>query len=298
MVEDPVIASLQAAVAAAPDDVPLRLLLARKLLDASAVDRAMAEIGAAVQRDPSSAEAQQPMREALGQPVPEPAAPVPSTVDYNWAAAEDEVREIIPPRFVENTSEQEAPAGRRAGRLPAQPKHAMTIVDLGAQVTRAVNLMQLRRPEQAETLLREVLVADATHWGALHQLAWLRWQQEEYAEATGLAERLLMLGPDRVHGHLMLARILHSQDRDAEAEPHARRALEIDPHLPQAYTVLAAILNGLDELGESWDLAEHALRLAPDYDEPYEVIIAVAGRTGGWDRAEAFALEALRQHRS
>lgn len=110
MVEDPVIASLQAAVAAATDDVPLRLLLARKLLDASAVDRAMAEIGAAVQRDPSSAEAQQPMREALGQPVPEPAAPVPSTVDYSWAAAEDEVREIIPPRFVENTSEQEAPA--------------------------------------------------------------------------------------------------------------------------------------------------------------------------------------------
>jgi hypothetical protein len=50
------------------------------------------------------------MREALGQPVPEPAAPVPSTVDYSWAAAEDEVREIIPPRFVENTSEQEAPA--------------------------------------------------------------------------------------------------------------------------------------------------------------------------------------------
>jgi tetratricopeptide (TPR) repeat protein len=172
----------------------------------------------------------------------------------------------------------------------------MTIVDLGAQVTRAVNLMQLRRPEQAETLLREVLVADATHWGALHQLAWLRWQQEDYAEATALAERLLMLGPDRVHGHLMLARILHSEDRDAEAEPHARRALEIDPHLPQAYTVLAEILNGLDELGESWDLAEQALRLAPDYDEPYEVIIAVAGRTGGWDRAEAFALEALRQH--
>lgn len=110
MAEDPVIASLLAAVAAAPDDVPLRLLLARKLLDASEVDRAMAEIGAAIQRDPGSAEARQLMREALGQPAPKPAAPVSSTVDYNWAAAEDEVREIIPPRFVENISEQEAPA--------------------------------------------------------------------------------------------------------------------------------------------------------------------------------------------
>ena len=94
MAEDPVIASLQAAVAAAPDDVPLRLLLARKLLDGSAVDRAMAEIGAAIQRDPTSTEAQQLMREALGQP-----APAPSTVEFNWAAAEHEVREIVPPRF-------------------------------------------------------------------------------------------------------------------------------------------------------------------------------------------------------
>jgi SpoVK/Ycf46/Vps4 family AAA+-type ATPase len=128
MAEDPVIASLQAAVAAAPDDVPLRLLLARKLLDASAVDRAMAEIGAAIQRDPSSAEAQQLMREALGQPAPEPAAPVSSTVDYNWAAAEDEVREIIPPRFVENTPEQEAPAGDAA--YPVE-RSTVTLADVG-----------------------------------------------------------------------------------------------------------------------------------------------------------------------
>jgi tetratricopeptide (TPR) repeat protein len=169
-------------------------------------------------------------------------------------------------------------------------------VDLGARVTRAINLMQLRRPEAAEQLLREVLIAEPTHWDALYQLTWLCWQQADYDEATALARRLLMLGPDRIHGHLMLARILHSQDREAEAEPHARRALTIDPHLPQAYTVLAEVLNGLDELGEAWDLAEHALSLAPDYDEPYEVIIAVAGRTGGWDRAEAFALEALRLH--
>ncbi|HJP74392.1 MAG TPA: hypothetical protein VJ914_08990 [Pseudonocardiaceae bacterium] len=116
MAEDPVIAGLQAAVAAAPDDVPLRLLLARKLLDASAVDRAMAEIGAAIQREPTSAEAQLLMREALGQPAselkPEPAptpgttsgsAPESSSVEFNWAAAEEEVREIAPPRFVEGT---------------------------------------------------------------------------------------------------------------------------------------------------------------------------------------------------
>ena len=127
MAEDPVIASLQAAVAAAPDDVPLRLLLARKLLDASAVDRAMAEIGAAIQRDPSSAEAQQLMREALGQPAPEPATGQ-STVDYNWAAAEDEVREIIPPRFVENSPEQAAPADGTA--YPVE-RSTVTLADVG-----------------------------------------------------------------------------------------------------------------------------------------------------------------------
>jgi hypothetical protein len=123
MAEDPVVASLRAAVAAAPDDVPLRPLLARKLLDASAVDKAMAEIGAAIQRDPSSTEAQQLMREALGQPAPTPA---PSTVEYNWAAAEDEVREIIPPRFVENTpDEEEEPATYQVERS------TVTLADVG-----------------------------------------------------------------------------------------------------------------------------------------------------------------------
>ena len=169
-------------------------------------------------------------------------------------------------------------------------------VDLDQQVARAVGLMELRRPEQAQRLLREVLTADATNWGALYQLAWLRWQESDYAEATALAQRLLILGPDRVHGHLMLARILHSQQRDAEAEPCARRAVRIDPHRPQAYTMLAKILNELDRLDEAWDMAEQALSLAPDHADPYQVIITVAGRTGGWDRAESFTLEALRQH--
>jgi tetratricopeptide (TPR) repeat protein len=170
------------------------------------------------------------------------------------------------------------------------------LVDLDVGVSRAIGLMELHRPEQAERLLREVLIADATHWGALYRLAWLRWQASDHAEATTLAQRLLMLGPDRIHGHLMLARILHSQERDEQAESHARRALEIDPHLPQAYAVLAKILNELDRLDEAWDLAEQALSLDPDYAEPYEVIITVAGRTGGWDRAESFAIEALRRH--
>src|SRR5437879_5306640 len=143
MAEDPVIASLQAAVAVAPDDVPLRLLLARKLLDASAVDKAMAEIGAAIQRDPTSAEAQQLMREALGQP-----APAPSTVEFNWAAAEDEVREIVPPRFVENTAENtEEPA-------PAYPveRSIVTLADVGgmAEVKERLEiafLAPMRNPE-------------------------------------------------------------------------------------------------------------------------------------------------------
>ena len=136
MAEDPVIASLRAAVASAPDDVPLRLLLARKLLDGSAVDKAMAEIAAVIQRDPASVEAQQLMREALGRPA---AAPVPSaepalepsTVEFNWAAAEDEVREIAPaPRFVEGSQ----PSTGDQDATYTVERSTVTLADVGGMV--------------------------------------------------------------------------------------------------------------------------------------------------------------------
>ncbi|MFD7326513.1 ATP-binding protein [Streptomyces sp. NPDC059875] len=137
--ESPLIRSLRAAVAAAPDDVPLRLHFAELLLAEGRGDEAVTEAAVALQHAPGDAAARALMARAMGAPavpaasaapavpvapaasdapaVPAaPAAPaVPTAPDapqdapsqtpakssaFDWNAAEQEVGDLVGPRFV------------------------------------------------------------------------------------------------------------------------------------------------------------------------------------------------------
>jgi SpoVK/Ycf46/Vps4 family AAA+-type ATPase len=90
--------SLRKAVDAMPDDVPLRLHLARQLLAAGQREEAVRHLGAVLQRDPSNAEAL-----GLIGGTPEPAVEPedrPTVVKYDWAQAEAELSDVLPPKFV------------------------------------------------------------------------------------------------------------------------------------------------------------------------------------------------------
>ncbi|MEU3370026.1 ATP-binding protein [Streptomyces sp. NPDC006660] len=104
----PLIRSLRAAVEAAPADVPLRLHLAGLLLDAGQQADAVTEVAIALQQAPSDAEARALMVRAVGAAAPvEGSAPVETSTEpegagtFNWGAAADQVKDVIPPRFVE-----------------------------------------------------------------------------------------------------------------------------------------------------------------------------------------------------
>ncbi|MEW1640061.1 ATP-binding protein [Streptomyces sp. NPDC093801] len=119
--ESPLIRSLRTAVAAAPEDVPLRLHLAELLLSAGLHDAAVAEAAAALQHAPGDGAARELMARAMGMPAaPAPVARNTSTVadpvsgvesaapeepshraGFDWRAAEQEVGGIVEPRFVE-----------------------------------------------------------------------------------------------------------------------------------------------------------------------------------------------------
>ncbi len=123
MTESPLIASLRAAVAALPDDVPLRLHLAALLLDGGSSDEAVTEIAAALQREPGSTQARALMLRAVT-PAAAPAAaalappptppspsgtppatdeasqPAPEAAEFDWDAAQEQVRDIVGPAFV------------------------------------------------------------------------------------------------------------------------------------------------------------------------------------------------------
>ncbi|MGP3947577.1 tetratricopeptide repeat protein [Streptomyces sp. 7N604] len=153
--ETPLIRSLRAAVEAAPEDVPLRLHLAGLLLDAGHGDEAVAEIAAALQRSPGDAQARALMARAMGgspPPAPDggaaqapaPQAPAPqapaSDGGFDWQAAEREVGDVVPPRFVPSSDDSEGggagggEGGRKEERLqpplaadgPADPGGAST----------------------------------------------------------------------------------------------------------------------------------------------------------------------------
>ncbi|MEV1145327.1 ATP-binding protein [Micromonospora sp. NPDC049799] len=129
MSPDPLIASLTAALDSRPDDLPLRLHLATLLLDAGRPSEAIAQIGQALARDPGSDAAQALMQRALGGGTvppaatpppadprppaqrPGPAGPTATAGPDPLAAYEQELADVVPPRFARAGDEQEPVTG-------------------------------------------------------------------------------------------------------------------------------------------------------------------------------------------
>ncbi len=120
---NPLIASLEKAVDAAPTEVALRLHLAEILLADGQLDAALAHCATALQQDPASGPARALMGRALGgirqPPVGPPAEathPTPAVSGhpggFDWKAAESEVKDIAPePMFVERDAGAEPEVG-------------------------------------------------------------------------------------------------------------------------------------------------------------------------------------------
>jgi AAA+ superfamily predicted ATPase len=181
--EPSVLDSLRKAVEAMPDDVPLRLHLARLLRQAGERDEAVRQLGAVLQRDPGNADAlallQDPGRtlaetagpppvahdgvpaERPGTPAP-PAPPAPAGGEgsgrsadqhYDWSQAEDELRDVLPAMFVGDGA---APGSASAGIEEAaayDAEHAgLTLADVAGmtevkQRLEAAFLAPMRNPD-------------------------------------------------------------------------------------------------------------------------------------------------------
>ena len=140
--EPTVLDSLRKAINAMPEDVPLRLHLATLLLGAGQRDEAVRHLGAVLQRDPGNAQAlslltgpgRPPEPDAAAGPPPSdpsvnspersgsmPPRPAPAAGEdagekgkptrYDWTAAEDELRDVLPAMFVGEGDDDPAAAG-------------------------------------------------------------------------------------------------------------------------------------------------------------------------------------------
>jgi SpoVK/Ycf46/Vps4 family AAA+-type ATPase len=152
MTEDPLLASLLAAVDANPDDVPLRLHVAELLLTRGRAADALAHCGVVLQRDPSNAQGIALLSRATaaltGAPRPAP--------NFDWRAAEEQVRDIMPPPFVtEPVVDQPEPVLAADGpESPSVPSN-VRLVDVGGmeqvkQRLESAFLGPMRNPELAK----------------------------------------------------------------------------------------------------------------------------------------------------
>src|SRR6478672_9743736 len=97
MSDSPLIDSLTAAVEARPDDLTLRLHLAELLVGAGRGAEAIGHAAQVLAREPGNETAQRLMTSALGRPLPEKPPKTDNAVD--WAAMEQDLGDIVPPRF-------------------------------------------------------------------------------------------------------------------------------------------------------------------------------------------------------
>jgi SpoVK/Ycf46/Vps4 family AAA+-type ATPase len=146
MSDSPLLDSLAAAVAARPDDLPLRLHLAELLLQAGRGGEAIGHAARVLASEPANPVAQRVMSTALGSP--EPAQPA-GGVD--WSAMEQEFTGVVPPRFV-RADDQPEPVQGHDDRAFDVEKSAVTLADVGGmtEVKKRLELAflgPLRNPE-------------------------------------------------------------------------------------------------------------------------------------------------------
>ncbi|WP_426363811.1 ATP-binding protein [Streptomyces sp. E-08] len=183
--ESPLIRSLRAAVAAAPGDVPLRLHFAELLLAEGRNDEAVAEAAVALQHAPGDADARALMVRAMGMPpapapasapevpaapapapevpvapaaveppAPEaPAAPAPPAPSFDWDAAEQQVQDLVGPRFLDDPqADGAAGTAGDAAAWDVDAPGAVRLADVGGmeevkERLEAAFLAPMRNPE-------------------------------------------------------------------------------------------------------------------------------------------------------
>jgi len=126
MSDSPLIDSLTAAVEARPDDLPLRLHLAELLVGAGRGAEAIGHAAQVLAREPGNETAQRLMTTALGGPLP----PAKSDETVDWAAMEQDLGDIVPPRFAKADDEPDAVQGY-ADRTFDVERSTITLADVG-----------------------------------------------------------------------------------------------------------------------------------------------------------------------
>lgn len=133
----------------------------------------------------------------------------------------------------------------------------------------AAALHQSGRFADAERLYRTVLTLDARHFGALHNLGYMRLQQGQREEAAQFVRSALKVRPKSAPAHNTLGLALHTLGRFRDATACFEMALALNPDYAEAHNNLGAALHLLGRYARAIACYGKALSLRPDYAEAH-----------------------------
>jgi tetratricopeptide (TPR) repeat protein len=128
-----------------------------------------------------------------------------------------------------------------------------------AAVAKAENAMREGRLEEAEKILRELLVKDPKNARAMRMLGNIALEAHRLVAAQKLMKRATELAPGIAVGWTDLANVYLKRDRYDDALAMVQRAIEIDPVFAHAYVVRGNILTRAQRHEESLLAYQQAL---------------------------------------
>jgi protein O-GlcNAc transferase len=145
----------------------------------------------------------------------------------------------------------------------------MTAPNIEHTFNLALQHQQSGRFSDAQTIYRQILVAQPRHHGAIHQLGLLAVQQGRFPIALELFSQAVAINPDAALYHSNLGNVLTTLKRHDDAINAYRMAIKLKPDYAMAFNNLGSLLEQQGRLDEAIDALRAAIRLKPDYAEPH-----------------------------
>jgi tetratricopeptide (TPR) repeat protein len=165
---------------------------------------------------------------------------------------------------------------------------------MNAHYQKAIHLLQISRPGEAEKELREGLVEDPQDHRSQALLGLCLSLQKRPEEAVREAEAAVKGSPEDPTCHFMHAQVLHNTERHAEALAAIREALRSNPHDADFLHVLSLTHYAQKDWKEALEAAEEGLRADPEHVDCHLDQAKALAKLGRRSEAVSNAASAIR----
>ncbi|HEY8102487.1 MAG TPA: tetratricopeptide repeat protein [Burkholderiaceae bacterium] len=158
-----------------------------------------------------------------------------------------------------STKRSRQPSKERSG-VSAQSQ-----ADITAMVGQAIMLHRHGRFLEAETLYRQVLARNPSHFDAMHMLGLVQYQKNQLVDALSLLKTAVTIRPNEFGTYSNVGLVLHRLGQHQEALENFNKAISINPRFHEAYNNRGILLLDLNNYSAALSDFNKALSIRPDF---------------------------------